>query len=272
MNRREGIGIFDSGLGGLTVMKQIRARLPHESIVYFGDTARVPYGGKSPETIVRYSIESAIFLMEQNIKVLVVACNTAAAYSVERLRSIFNIPVIEVIGPGAEKATQVTKTGRIGILGTKATITSGAYQREIERKLPDAEIFPYACPLFVPLVEERFLYHEATRLIIKEYLEPVKRANIDTLLLGCTHYPILAPMIQEELGYEVQIVDSASTCAEHLEKLLALQDLKEKDFESTAECRFFVSDDPDKFRLLGQLFLGEKIGQCELFRHELQSV
>lgn len=271
MNKREGIGIFDSGLGGLTVMKQIKARCPHESIIYFGDTARVPYGGKSPETIVRYSIESAIFLMEQNIKVLVVACNTAASYSVDRLRSIFNIPVIEVIGPGAERATQVTKTGRIGILGTKATITSGSYQREIEKRLPDAEIFPYACPLFVPLVEERFLYHPATQLIVKEYLEPLKRANIDTLLLGCTHYPVLAPLIQEELGYNVQIVDSASTCADHLEKLLDLRDLKDSS-ESSVEHRFFVSDDPDKFKLLGQLFLGERIHNCELFRHELQSV
>lgn len=265
---REAIGIFDSGLGGLTVMRKIRERLPGESLIYYGDTARVPYGGKSPETILRYTVESSIFLMEQNIKVLVIACNTAASYSMTRLRNIFNIPILDVIGPGAEAAARATQNGRIAVLGTKATISSGSYQREIAQLLPEATILPLACPLFVPLVEEKFLHHEATRLVVREYLKPLKSAGVDTVLLGCTHYPVLAPLIQSELGPHITLVDSASTCADKLAELLKSRALESS---SPPTCRFFVSDDPEKFQLIGRDFLGEEIAFCESVRHEFQA-
>lgn len=267
--RRDRIGLFDSGLGGLTVMRKIRETLPHESIVFFGDTARLPYGSKSPETIARYTIESTIFLMEQNIKVLVIACNTAASAAADRLRKIFNIPILDVISPGAERACEVTKNGRIAVLGTKATIQSGAYERAIKERLPEACVTALACPLFVPLVEEKFLYHPATRLIVQEYLKPLKTAGIDTLLLGCTHYPVLATLIQEELGPEVHIVDSASTTAYQLKELLKKEKGEgEKEGQQEGECQFFVSDDPEKFKILGADFLGAPIPHCELFNLE----
>lgn len=266
---RDAIGIFDSGLGGLTVMRKIREKCPQESLIYYGDTARVPYGSKSPETILRYTIESAVFLMEQNIKALVIACNTAASYSMGRLKNIFNIPIIDVIHPGAQAAVKATKNGRIAVLGTKATIASGSYQREIAALLPEAIVVPIACPLFVPLVEEKFLHHEATRLVVREYLQAVRQSNVDTVLLGCTHYPVLAPLIQNELGHAVKIVDSASTCAEKLADLL-----EERQMVSAngGYCRFYVSDDPEKFQLVGRDFLGEEIGLCEAVRHEFQAV
>lgn len=266
---RNGIGIFDSGVGGLTVMRKIREKCPQETLIYYGDTARVPYGGKSAETILRYTVESSIFLMDQNIKALVIACNTAASYSLGRLNKIFNIPIIDVIGPGAEAAIKATKNGKIAVLGTKATIASGSYQKAISHLLPNAHIHPIACPLFVPLVEEKFHTHPATRLVVQEYLKEIKRSGVDTVLLGCTHYPILAPLIQEELGSSIQIVDSASTCADRLILLL-----KERGIEGNnpAESRFFVSDDPEKFKLIGKDFLGEEIGHCEAVLNELQAV
>ncbi|HRD55105.1 MAG TPA: glutamate racemase [Parachlamydiaceae bacterium] len=266
MKNQEAVGIFDSGIGGLTVMKQIASLLPEENIVYFGDTARVPYGGKSPETIVRYSIENTIFLLEQNIKVLVVACNTASAYAMQKLQKLFNIPVIGVIEPGAEKAVQMTKNKRIAVLGTKGTIQSGVYSQEIKKKAPDSFILPISCPLFVPLVEESFIFHPAAKLIIKEYLAPIKQENIDTILLGCTHYPLLKEMIQQEVGEDVAVVDSASICAETLKNLL----LEEKLINYTSlpsSYRYFVSDDPEKFASLGSYFLDSSLKDVSLKKH-----
>jgi glutamate racemase len=262
------IGIFDSGLGGLTVMRPIKALLPKEPLLYFGDTSRVPYGNKSPETIVRYALEAASFFKSQGVKALVVACNTASSYALEALEESLKIPVLGVIIPGAEAAVKATQSGRIGVLGTKATILSGAYQSEIGRRLPEAALFPVACPLFVPHVEERFIHHPATRLIVKEYLAPLKSARIDTLLLGCTHYPILAPLIQEEMGSGVQLIDSGMTTAIYLESLLKKCALSTSSSVPLPP-QFFVSDDPDKFRMLGQLFLGEPIASCHLLREEL---
>jgi glutamate racemase len=255
------IGMFDSGLGGLTVMKALKKASPYENIIYFGDTARVPYGGKSRETIIRYSVENAIFLMEQNIKVLVIACNTASSHAAQKLKTIFNIPVVDVIEPGAERAVQVTQNKRIAILGTKATINSGAYTAAIQKRLPGAFILPIACPLFVPLVEEQFLHHPATLLVIKEYLKPILEAKIDTVLLGCTHYPVLKPLIEKELGPHIHIVDSATTCADSIAHLL-----KEKNLAQTSRepaYNFFVTDDPDKFKHLGKEILGESIAHVE---------
>ncbi len=261
MNKRS-IGLFDSGIGGLTVMSQLIRALPHENLTYFGDTARVPYGGKSPDTIMRYAIESAIFLMQQEIKMLIIPCNTVSAYALDKLRQIFNIPVIGVIEPGAAKAVQTTRHGRIGVLGTKATILSGAYQREIQARLPGAHVLSIACPLFVPLVEEVFISHPATKLIVKEYLLPLKQEKIDTLLLGCTHYPLLREAIQEEMGPEVTIVDSASTCAETVAAALIADGLGNR-AKTSPTYKFYVSDDPSKFKTLGETFLGAPISHVE---------
>ena len=263
------IGVFDSGMGGLTVMRRIRAHLPDEPLVYFGDTSRVPYGNKIPETIVRYSLEAASFFKSQGVKALVVACNTASSYALTALEYALKVPVLGVIAPGAEAAINATKTGRIGVLGTKATVASGAYQTEILGRMPDAHLFPIACPLFVPLVEERLIRHPATRLMIKEYLEPLKKQEIDTLLLGCTHYPVLAELLQEEIGYKVQIIDSGLTTAKSLDALLDAHDLKSQKPKAP---EFYVSDDPDKFRLMGELFLGERIPECFLVTEELAPI
>lgn len=253
------IGMFDSGIGGLTVMQQIKKTLPQESIVYFGDTARVPYGGKSQETIIRYSIENAIFLLEQNIKLLVVACNTASSLALNKLHQIFNIPIIGVIEPGAEKAVSVTRTKHIAVLGTKGTIQSGAYKKEIHRLLPESTVTSIACPLFVPLVEERLLTHAATRLIVKEYLSPLKNQTIDTILLGCTHYPLLKDLIQEEMGPDITLVDSASTCADQIAALL--QQYQIESSYTKPSYSYYVSDDPDKFREQAEKLFGYPIDQ-----------
>lgn len=259
----QAIGVFDTGVGGLTVMQQLLKELPQEQFIYFGDTARVPYGGKSPETIIRYSIENTIFLMQQSIKMLVIACNTVSAHALNKLQQIFNIPVVDVIEPGAHKAVKVTRNGRIAVLGTRATILSGAYQRAILEKNNRAEIIPIACPLFVPLVEECFLSHQATRMIIKEYLAPLKQANVDTLLLGCTHYPLLRDLIAEEIGPGVTIVDSAHTCSERVAEQLKKHQIINQSRSSLGH-KYFVSDDPEKFKSLGKHFLGIAIDHVEL--------
>lgn len=239
-------------------MQQLVRVLPHENITYFGDTARLPYGGKSPETIVRYSIENTIFLIQKNVKMLIVACNTASAHALENLQQIFNIPVIGVIDPGAEVAVQATKHGRIGVLGTKGTILSQSYQKAILHKAPKALVFPVACPLFVPLVEEDCLSHPAARLIVQEYLKPLREHRIDTLLLGCTHYPLLEELIRSEIGDGVTIVNSATSCAEKVSGML-LQDGLARLGERHPNYQYFVSDDPMKFRMLGSSFLGRPI-------------
>jgi glutamate racemase len=257
------LGMFDSGIGGLTVLKAVQEKLPHEVCVYLADTARMPYGEKSPETVLRYSIENAVFLMEQNIKILINACNTSSSVSIEKLREIFNIPVVGVIEPGAEKAAQTTKTGSIAVLATKGTIQSGAYQRQLQKLAPDVRIIPIACPLLALLVEEGFHAHLATRLILSEYLEPLKHHPVDTILLGCTHYPPLAPLICEILNKDIHIVDSATTCAEKVEQIL---EEKGWSHQSTTGYphKFFASDDPEKFQKLGARFLGRQLPQVAL--------
>jgi len=255
------IGMFDSGLGGLTVMQQMMRTLPFEDIIYFGDTARLPYGAKSRETVIRYSLENSDFLTKKNIKLLVVACNTASAHALEVLQEQLSIPVMGVIGPGAKSALQTTKNGRIGVLGTKGTINSQSYQKAISKLDSKAKVFSTACPLFVPLVEEGYANHPATRLIVNEYLSPLRSQGIDTLLLGCTHYPLLKEAIRFELGDEVKIVDSAAACAEEVKQVL----LRPRQ-NRTSRYGFYVSDDPDKFRTLGEVFLGGPIESVELFR------
>ncbi len=256
------IGVFDSGIGGLTVFRELIRRLPNESIIYFGDTARVPYGPKSPDTVLRYSQEIAAFLEKQGIKALVVACNTATAHAVPALRAEMKIPVIGVIDPGARAAARATKSGNIGVIGTAGTIASRAYETAILKILPDGRISAAACPLFVPLVEEGWLETEATLLIAREYLTPLRDAQIDTLVLGCTHYPHLKRVIGTVIGREVRLIDSAEETAAETAQVLAEQGLLTAQ-TSGARYRFIASDAPETFLRVGQRFLGAAIERVE---------
>jgi glutamate racemase len=256
------IGLFDSGIGGLTVLQELKNQLPLEQFIYFGDTARVPYGNKSQETIIRYSIENTITLIEKNIKLLVVACNTASALALPKLRQLFNLPIIGVIEPGAKQAASTTKNQRIAVLGTRGTIQSGAYQQAIQQLLPQAMILPIECPLFVPLVEEQLLDHPATTLLIKEYLQPIKNQSIDTVLLGCTHYPLLEQAIQKELGEAIRIVNSASCCAEEVKKILKLNNLISSHYQGPHA--YYTSDAPQQFKQLGKKLFNCNFESVEL--------
>lgn len=257
------IGVFDSGVGGLTVVQALKQKLVHESFIYFGDTARLPYGNKSPATILRYSIENSQFLIKKKIKILVVACHTASAFSIHELRKSLNIPVVDVIDAGIQAALKQSENKQICVIGTKGTINSAVYQTKIKAMEPSAEILAIPCPLFVPLVEENFYNHPAARLVIREYLAPLQNTKTDTLLLGCTHYPLLKQLIQNEVGPHIHIVDSSQTCVEMLEKELLVHQLKSKQ-NMIPTTRYFVSDDAGKFRQLAQEFLGEPIGDVEV--------
>jgi glutamate racemase len=207
------IGVFDSGIGGLTVVRALRDLLPHEDIFYIGDTARLPYGGKSKSTIERYSIEISGLLLAENAKMIVVACNTSSSLAIAKLQEILKVPVVGVIAPGARAAVKETRNGHVGVIGTKSTIQSEAYERAIQALNPLVRVTSQACPLLVPLVEEAWLNEEVTREVLHRYLDPVLDAGIDTLVLGCTHYPLLAPLIQKVSGPGVRLVDSAKNCA-----------------------------------------------------------
>jgi len=256
------LGVFDSGIGGLTVARALFERLPRESVIYFGDTARVPYGPKSPDTVRRYSGEILNFLLGRGVKAVVVACNTSTAHALPYLKERSSVPVIGVIEPGARAAVAATTTGTIGVIGTAGTVASGAYERAIKVLRPDAKVHSQACPLFVPLVEEGWFEHPAAELIAREYLEPLKRARIDVLVLGCTHYPLLKPLLSRVMGPEVRLVDSAEetakTVSQELERLGLLAN------GGNHEHRFVVSDDEPHFRKVGALFLGEKLKQVEV--------
>jgi len=261
MNNRP-IGIFDSGVGGLTVVKQMFRKLPNEEIVYLGDTARVPYGTKSPETIKRFAVENAEFLMRFKVKLIVVACNTASSTSLDVLREKFSIPIVGVIKPGAEKAVQITRNNKIGIIGTYTTIKSRAYEKEIQNFSRDVKAVSRACPLFVPLVEEGWLCEGVTFDIVKKYLRPLVSKKIDTLILGCTHYPLLKPVISKVMGAHVKIVDSASSVADEVHNILmsfgALYERNRK-----PRHRFFATDAVENFVKVGEKFLGAKIQRAE---------
>jgi glutamate racemase len=214
------IGVFDSGIGGLTVVRALRDLLPTEDIFYLGDTARLPYGGKSKSTIERYSIEISGLLLAENAKMIVVACNTASSLAVSKLQEILKVPVVGVIAPGARAAVKQTRIGHVGVIGTRSTIQSEAYERAIKALNPAVRVTSRACPLLVPLVEEAWLNEEITREVLHHYLNPVVESGIDTLVLGCTHYPLLAPLIQEVVGPGIQLVDSAMNCAVAVEQTL----------------------------------------------------
>jgi glutamate racemase len=256
------IGVFDSGIGGLTVVREIGRQLPNESIVYFGDTARVPYGPKSPDTVRRYSREITSYLQDQGVKAVVVACNTATAHALPELQAEFTLPVVGVVGPGARAAVEASAGREIGVIGTAGTVKSGAYERAIHALDPAARVTARACPLFVPLVEEGWLDTEATRLIAREYLAPLAAASIDTLVLGCTHYPLLKPLIAAVLGGDVRLIDSAEKTAEQIGR-----ELRERGLEAAAGARathrFIASDAPEQFLRVGQHFLGAAIDRVE---------
>jgi glutamate racemase len=254
LERARPIGVFDSGFGGLTVARALAARMPEESILYFGDTARVPYGSKSPESVRRFSGEAAKFLLSHDVKLLVIACNTATAHAEEFLRQELEIPVIGVIEPGAAAAVAATRRGRIGVLATTGTIDSGAYDLAVRRRLGEpGRVYAQPCPLFVPLVEEGWVDHPVTRAVAAEYCRPLKEVDVDVVILGCTHYPLLRHVLQAEMGPDVRLVDSAEETAR-----VVAQTLQERGLAANGETapvhQFFVSDSPLRFKEIGARF------------------
>jgi glutamate racemase len=255
------VGVFDSGVGGLTVLKEILSQLPGEELIYLGDTARVPYGTKSPRTVLRYALEAAAFLVKQRVKLLVVACNTASSVALPALEERFKLPVIGVIEPGARKAVAVTRNRKVGVIGTEGTVKSGAYPRAIHQLDPGIEVFSTPCPLFVPLAEEGWAEHAVARLAAAEYLAPLIDRGIDTLVLGCTHYPLLKTTLQQVLGEEVALVDSAEETAFSVAKRLREGELLGT--ASPGEPRFFVTDVPTRFEKVGGAFWGRTLQRIE---------
>ena len=257
------IGVFDSGLGGLTAVRELRRLLPGEDIVYFGDTGRVPYGSRSRDTIVKYARQDAAFLNTFDPKAIVVACGTVSANALDVLQRENSIPVLGVVDPAAHAAAMASKNGRIGLIGTEASIRSGAYERALADLRPDARIFPKACPLFVPLVENgRFKSGDAVaELVVAEYLEPLKQAGVDTLVLGCTHYPLLREVIAAFMGPDATLIDAGGACAHRVGEVLRASDSR-SGWTSGGKCRYFVSDSVAGFAPLASLFLGEDVSEA----------
>jgi glutamate racemase len=253
------IGIFDSGLGGLSVVKALSLQVQGTAFIYFGDTARFPYGTKSAETITKYSIENTKFLIDQGAKIIVVACNTATSVALPSLSSIFSIPIFGVIDSAAKKAASVTKNGRIGVIGTTRTIKTQSYKTAIQKLLPNASVTSVACPLLVSMIEEGCPSKEAERLVVQEYLRSIKKQNVDTLLLGCTHYPHMRDLLQEEMGDTVTIVDPAESVSEAVSAALPSQQIDKKN-----SFTFFASDDTSRFKKVGEAFLGMKMGPVKI--------
>ena len=249
------IGIFDSGIGGLTVARQIHQLMPNEDLVYLGDTARVPYGTKSPGTVVRFACEDTQFLLQQNVKAVVVACNTCSAWALPMLERKFKIPIFGVIIPGVLDALAKSRSGRIGIIGTNATIRSKAYSNGLIARLESAAVFARACPLLVPLVEEGWLNHPVTSTVLHEYLEPILKHRIDTLILGCTHYPLLKRAIRKLVGTKVVLVDSAEACAQYVRNQIRERDLLSRK-KRAGVIQPFVTDETDQFASLAKRFFG----------------
>jgi glutamate racemase len=263
MNQKDRpIGVFDSGVGGLTVLREIVRQLPDEGTIYLGDTARVPYGIRSPETVTRYSFENTRFLFSKDIKVLVVACNTASSVSLDAIKKSIQIPVIGVIEPGAKAAVRTTRNKRVGIIGTEATIRSDSYTKSIRAHDKDIKVFGLPCPLFVPLAEEGWTEGDIATMIAERYLNDIKDKGIDTLVLGCTHYPLLKKVITRLMGKGVRLIDSAVEVAQEIKTTLEITGLKgAKRGKPLRE--FYVTDSPEKFRRLGEKFLGQKIEHIE---------
>jgi len=259
------VGVFDSGIGGLTVARALMRRLPRERILYFGDTARVPYGVKSEETIKLFATQIVEFLLAQQVKLLIIACNTMAAVAARALAELAPVPVLDVIAAGAQGAVATTHSGRIGVIGTLATVRSGAYDQAIHQLSPQAQVLSQACPLFVPLVEEGWLNHAVTRLTAEEYLAPLLAQSVDTLVLGCTHYPLLKPLLQQVTGPQMCLVDSADAMAAQTEALLKAHGL-ENPGTDTVTHQFFVTDMPQRFQKIGEQFLGRALEPVQMVR------
>lgn len=257
MTRDAAIGIFDSGVGGLTVLHAVLRALPHEHLVYLGDTGRTPYGTKSAETVTRYSLENLQFVLARSVKMVVVACNTMASVAMDALRERTEVPVVGVIEPGARAAAARTRNGRVGVIGTEATIASGAYTRALRALAPAVEVYSRACPLFVPLAEEGWTEGPVARAVAETYLASLARSGIDTLVLGCTHYPLLRGVVAEVMGEGVALVDSAEETAREVVAGLASGGLARE--SGSASTSFFVTDVPDRFVRIGQRFLGARV-------------
>ena len=257
MDSDAAIGIFDSGIGGLTVLHAVLGALPHEDLIYLGDTGRTPYGSKSAETVTRYALESADFLLERRLKLLVIACNTATSTALDALRSHVPVPVIGVVEPGVRAAIGCTRNGRVGVIGTEATIGSGAYTRALRAQQPRLEVFTRACPLFVPLAEEGWTDGAVAHGVAETYLASLARSGIDTLILGCTHYPLLKPLIAEVMGPAVTLVDSAEETAREVAARLAADGMARA--AGPGSTSFFVTDAPERFIRIGQRFLGARV-------------
>ncbi len=262
------IGIFDSGIGGLTVLKEIIDVLPCEDTIYLGDTARVPYGIRSAETVTRYSFENTRFLFSKGIKILVVACNTVSSVSLDSIRASLAIPVVGVIEPGAKAAVGATSNGRIGVIGTDATIRSGAYRKAINDIDASVEVYGLACPLFVPLVEEGWTEGTITELTAERYLKEMRDRGIDTLVLGCTHYPLLKDVLSKIMGDKVDLIDSAIETAREIRRILTAQSICKAGGPPVR--RFYVTDSPEKFIRVGERFLGRKIDYIRKIELELE--
>jgi glutamate racemase len=252
-----GIGIFDSGVGGLTVLQRLLETVPHEHLLYLGDTARHPYGTKSADVVTRYSIENTEFLLEKGVKMVVVACNTASAVALDALRARFEVPIVGVIDPGARAAVAATRNRKVGVIATEGTIASGSYTRALRALDPGLEIYTRACPLFVPLAEEGWVENEVARETAALYLASLRQSRIDTLVLACTHYPLLARTIAAYMGPDVQLIDSAAETAREVAAILAADGLARRDGRGSSS--FFVTDVPDRFIKIGGRFLGATV-------------
>jgi len=263
------IGVFDSGIGGLTIVRELLRRLPGFRLIYFGDTARTPYGTKSPETIITYAIEDTKFLLEHGAKIIVIACHSASSVATEALRERFpGVPIFEVVTPSVKKALAVTRKKIIGVIGTRATISSGVYQRKVATLAPEVKVYGNACPLLVPLVEEGWLKKPETRRIVKKCLIPLKMRGIDTLVLGCTHYPVLKPIIQAKAGKRVTLVDPAEEVAQEVVQYLERNPQIRKELAGGEEHEIYVSDLTEAFEKIARLFMGRKVllrkADCEI--------
>lgn len=257
------IGVFDSGIGGLTAVRELFRQLPEESVLYFGDTARLPYGNKSGETVTRFALEVTSFLVRQNVKCIVVACATASSHALEALRARYDLPVVGAIEPAARAAVAASPGGRIGVIGTLATVGSGAYPQAIDRLLPGTQVLSRACPLFVPLVEEGWLDHDVTRQVAEEYLVELRNASLESLILGCTHYPLLAPLLGRLMGPSVTLIDAGAEAARATAHLLAQRGQLAPASKAgrAAQHHFFLSDEPRRrsFARVAESFLGRPL-------------
>jgi glutamate racemase len=251
------IGVFDSGVGGLTVARELFRQLPGEDIIYFGDIARVPYGIKSRETVIRFSIDNILFLLQQEVKLICVACNTVSSVALPVIRNHFRVPLVGVITPAVREAVYATRNKRIGVIGTHGTIKSHTYESEIQQLDPEIKVFTQACPLFVPFVEEGWLKGNVVREVAQTYLKPLRESRVDTLILGCTHYPLIKPILQEVMGKDVVLIDSATQVAIEVKKILGTDGKLNKG--RRGRHKFYVSDNPEWFKELAGRFLGKKV-------------